>query len=43
VAATTSRLLDALVAAAPPKDRAEEARKGRERWRQRQERMAAGG
>jgi hypothetical protein len=31
VAATTSRLLDALVTSAPPKDREAEARKARER------------
>jgi hypothetical protein len=43
VAAATSRLLNSLVTATPPRDRDEEAEKGRERWRRRQERIAAEG
>ena len=37
----TRRLLQQLVSTAPPKSREEEARKARERWRRRAERMAA--
>ncbi len=40
VAEATHRLLDGLVASAPPKDREEEARKARARWRQREKRIA---
>ena len=39
VIAVTSRLLDRLVAHAPPKNREVEEAKGRERWRKRAERM----
>ena len=42
VSRATRRLLDRLVSTAPPKNREEEARKARERWRRRAERMAAG-
>jgi hypothetical protein len=35
VAAATTSLIDALVTSAPPRDREEEARKGRERWKKR--------
>jgi hypothetical protein len=38
----TRRLLGRLVSTAPPKDRDEEARKARQRWRRRAERMATG-
>ncbi len=40
VAAATHRLLERLVSSAPPKDREQEARKARERWRQRERRIA---
>lgn len=40
VAAATHRLLGRLVTSAPPKSREQEARKARERWRQRAERIA---
>ncbi len=43
VTRVTSRLLGRLVSNAPPKNREEEARKARERWQRRTERMAAGG
>jgi hypothetical protein len=43
VARITRRLLDRLVSSAPPKNREEEARKARERWRKRAERIAARG
>ncbi len=36
----TRRYLDRLVSSAPPKDREQEARKGRERWRRRAKRIA---
>ena len=35
VAATTTRLLESLVSTAPPRNREEEAEKGRQRWRAR--------
>jgi hypothetical protein len=35
----TERLLDSLVATAPPRDRKEEAAKAKERWRRREKRM----
>ena len=41
VTRATRRLLDRLVSTAPPKSREEQARKARERWRRRAERMAA--
>ncbi len=41
VAAATGRLLAELTTTAPPRNREVEAEKARERWRQRQERMAA--
>ena len=41
VARVTRRLLDRLVSTAPPKNREEEARKARERWRRRAERIGA--
>lgn len=41
VTAATRRLLDGLVSTSAPLDRDEEARKGRERWEQRQQRIAA--
>jgi hypothetical protein len=37
----THRLLDGLISNAPPKNREEEAKKARERWRKRNERMRA--
>ena len=43
VTRVTRRLLQRLVSTVPPKDRDEEARKARERWRKRAERMAAQG
>ena len=43
VARITRRLLDRLVSSAPPKNREEERRKARERWRKRAERIAARG
>ncbi len=43
VVGATTRLLDSLVAVAPPKDREAEAEKARERWRKRRERGAATG
>jgi hypothetical protein len=43
VVVATQRLLDRLVAAAPPKSREDEARKGRERWQRRAERMRVDG
>ena len=39
----TNRLLGQLVSNAPPKNRDEEARKGRQRWQKRAERIAARG
>lgn len=41
VAATTTLLLRKLTTTAPPRNREAEAEKARERWRQRQTRMAA--
>ena len=41
VARVTRRLLDRLVSNAPPRNREEEARKARERWKKRAERIAA--
>lgn len=41
VAEATARLLGELTTAAAPRDREVEAQKARERWRQRQQRMAA--
>ncbi len=41
VARATRRLVEALVTSAPPRNREEEARKGRERWRRRQQRIQA--
>ena len=41
VAAISHRLLDRLVTTAPPKNREEEARKARERWQRRAERIAS--
>ena len=41
VAAVTHRLLGRLVSNTPPKNREEEARKARERWQQRTERIRA--
>ena len=38
----TRKLLERLVSSAPPRNREEEARKARQRWRRRAERMAAG-
>jgi hypothetical protein len=43
IAEVTERLLARLVSNAPPRDRDEEARKARERWRKREQRMAAQG
>ncbi len=43
VARISRRLLGRLVSNAPPKNREEEARKGRERWQKRAERIAARG
>ena len=43
VAAVTHWLLGRLVSNAPPKNREEEARKARERWQQRTERIQAAG
>ena len=43
VTRVTGRLLDRLVSSAPPRNRDEEARKARERWRRRAERIAARG
>ncbi len=40
VARATRRLVDGLVTAAPPKNREEEARKARRRWRRRAEKTA---
>ena len=42
VAEATARLLEELTTTAPARDREAEAEKARERWQQRQERMAAG-
>ena len=42
VAEATARLLEELRTTAPPRDREVEAERARERWRQRQQRMAAG-
>ena len=42
VARATRRLLDRLVTSAPPRDRAAEARKARQRWQRRAERIASG-
>ncbi len=39
VAAATHRLVESLVTTTPPKNREEEAQKGRERWKKRAERM----
>lgn len=39
IAAATRRLVEGLETSAPPKDRAEERAKGRERWRKRAVRM----
>ena len=41
VTRATRRLLDRLVSGAPPRNRDEEARKARERWKRRAERMAS--
>ncbi|REJ74010.1 MAG: DUF2277 domain-containing protein [Acidobacteria bacterium] len=41
VAEITARLLEALSTNAPPRDRDEEAKKARARWRKRQQRIAA--
>ena len=43
VVAATRKLLDGLVTAAPPKDRDDEARKARRRWKTRAARMARQG
>ena len=42
VAAVTHQLLGELITKAEPRDREEEARKGRERWAKRQQRAATG-
>ena len=43
IAEVTERLLACLVSNAPPRDREEEAHKAKERWRKREQRMAAQG